>query len=131
MAPIKLNLSGVRGDAFLLDIPLQKPGATEGTRAPLTVAEATTLRDLYSSIRMQVRVDGVVVLDASKAAGELLIDPASTAGPVLSLRIPATKTQLELSGVYDMEFDFAGSAGPLTWIGGKFELKSDVTRAAG
>jgi len=125
---------GYRGDAFVLDIPLQSPGPG-GEQEPISVAEAETFRDTYTLIRMMVRVDGVPepILQASHADGELFIDPAhvledGSSCPVLSIRIPSSKTGTFVEdGVYDIELDYPGSLGPYTLLRGAFALPEDVS----
>ncbi|WP_019584661.1 hypothetical protein [Deinococcus apachensis] len=134
MPPFTLDLTGVRGDGFLRDIPLTKRDPTDPTgqrTVPLAVGEAQALKDTYTVIRMQVRNpqdSTTILLDASSENGELFIKPDAAPGPVLSIRIPSTKTATVLSAPYDMQFDHEGSLGPLTWLRGKFKLTGDVTR---
>lgn len=136
MTPVRLDLSpfGYRGDAFVLDIPLLKPGPG-GKQVPISVAEAETYRDTYTLIRMYVRVEGdpEPVFKASKADGELFINPNfqlpdGTSQPMLSIRIGEEKTQKTIEGgEYDIEFDYPGSLGPYTALRGGFALPEDVS----
>lgn len=136
MTPVRLDLSpwGYRGDAFVVDIPLQKTGAG-GLSVPITALEAATLQATYPHIRMYVRVDGQAdpVIKATAEDGELFIDPDhllpdGTAQPVLSIRISSGKTQRTVEdGEYDIEFDYTGSLGPYTALRGSFALPEDVS----
>jgi len=133
VTPAQFNIKGYQADAFVLDIPLQKTNAA-GTRVPLTVGEATSIRDTYTIIRMQVRQsrDEPVLISASKDDGELYIDPDfmlpdGTHQPVFSLRLPGSKLADLVDAKYDIEFDFPGSLGPYTALAGSFELGEEIT----
>jgi len=131
--PAQYNIKGYQSDALVLDIPLQKMNAA-GTRVPLTVGEASSIRDTYTTIRMQVRQDRAspVLVSASKADSELYIDPDftlpdGTHQPVFSLRIPGSKLANLVDAKYDIEFDFPDSLGPYTALAGSFELVEEIS----
>lgn len=133
MIPAQYNIKAYQADAFVLDIPLQKTNAA-GARVPLTVGEATSIRDTYTVIRMQVRQDrdSPILVSASKADSELYIDPDftlpdGTHQPVFSLRIPGEKLVNLVDAKYDIEFDFPDSLGPYTALAGSFELVEEIT----
>ena len=133
--PYKLALSGVRGDALLIAIPLTFPGPP--VRAA-TLAEAQAIQTAWPTIAMQVRqtaeATGVPLLSLTALAGQLSIQtaytmPNGTLAPVLLISADASLTQSVIEGaVYDIEFSGAGT-GPYTWIAGAFKLVQDVNRA--
>ena len=132
--PYKLALSGVRGDALLIAIPLTFPGPP--VRAA-TLAEAQAIQTAWPVISMQVRqaaeATGTPLLSLTALAGQLSIQtaytmPNGTLAPVLLISADASLTQSVIEGaVYDIEFSGAGT-GPYTWIAGAFKLTQDVNR---
>jgi hypothetical protein len=133
--PHEVDLIGTRGDHFLRAITILHPGPPP---TPLTLAEGRALAEAYPVIQMQVRAkatDPAVLIELSAADGHLQIDPAypqpdGTLGCALVITAPAELCGAVIDGVYDVQFDHSGSAGPLTWVTGGFVLEQDVTRAA-
>ena len=134
--PYKLALSGVRGDALLIAIPLTFPGPPV---RPATLAEAQAIQAAWPVISMQVRqaaeATGTPLLSLTALANQVTIQPAytmpnGTLAPVLLISADSSLTQSVIeSAVYDIEFSGPGS-GPYTWITGSFKLTQDVNRAA-
>ena len=133
--PYKLPLSGVRGDALLIAIPLTSPGPPV---RPATLAEAQAIQAAWPTISMQVRqtadATGTPLLSLTALAGQLSIQtaytmPNGTLAPVLLISADSSLTQSVIEGaVYDIEFSGPGT-GPYTWIAGGFKLAQDVNRA--
>jgi len=132
--PYFLNLSGVRGDALLIAVPLTHPGPPA---RPLTVDEAQAIKTAWPTIEMQVRAkatdNGAPLISLTSAANQLSIElsyplPSGVNGPVLLIRAAPQFTNLVLTGVYDIQFSGPGD-GPYTWVSGEFKLVQDVTRA--
>jgi len=134
--PYRLALSGVRGDALLIAVPLVYPGPPQ---RPLTAAEAQTIQTAWPTITMQVRMTpeaiGAPLLNLTALAGQLSIQTAymqadGTLAPVLLITADPSLTQTVITGaVYDVEFSGPGN-GPFTWLSGNFSLTQDVSRAA-
>ena len=132
--PFKLALSGVRGDALLIAVPIIYPGPPV---RPATLAEAQAIQTAWPVIAMQVRQTadavGLPLLSLTALAGQLSIQPAytmpsGTLAPVLLISADSSLTQTVIDGaVYDIEFSGPGS-GPYTWITGGFKLVQDVNR---
>ena len=132
--PYKLALSGVRGDALLIAVPITSPGPPV---RPATLAEAQAIKDAWPVISMQVRANaadtGTPLLSLT-APAQLSIQtaypmPDGTTAPVLLISADSSLTQNVIdSAVYDIEFSGPGT-GPYTWIAGSFKLVQDVNRA--
>ena len=133
--PFRLALSGVRGDALMIAVPLTYPGPP---LRPLTAAEAQPIKDAWPTITLQVRITaeatGAPLLNLTALAGQLSIQTAymqadGTLAPVLLITADPTLTQTVITGaVYDVEFSGPGN-GPFTWLSGNFSLTQDVSRA--
>ena len=131
--PYKLPLSGVRGDALLIAIPLTLPGPPV---RPATLAEAQAIQAAWPVISMQVRqtaeATGTPMLSLTALANQVTIQPAysmnGTLTPVLLISADSSLTQTVIAdAVYDIEFSGPGT-GPYTWITGAFKLIQDVNR---
>ena len=133
--PFRLALSGVRGDALMIAVPLTYPGPP---LRPLTAAEAQAIQSAWPTITMQVRVTpeaiGTPLLSLSAIGMQLSIQTAytqadGTLAPVFLITADPSLTQTVISGaVYDVEFSGPGN-GPYTWLSGNFSLVQDVSRA--
>lgn len=133
--PYTLNLSGVRGDALLIAVPLYIPGSPA---RPVTVDEAQAIKDAWPNIEMQVRAkasdNGSPLLSLTSGAGQLSIElsypqPSGPNAPVLLIKAAASVTNAVIKGVYDIQFS-GPNDGPYTWLGGEFSLVQDVTRVS-
>ena len=132
----KLSLSGIRGDALLIAVPLVYPGPPQ---RPLTAPEAQAIKDAWPTITMQVRQTadalGLPLLSLTALAGQISVQTAyaqadGTLAPVLLITADPSLTQTVIEGaVYDIEFSGAGT-GPYTWIAGGFKLTQDVNRVS-